>query len=174
MGEIELDEERKEVERFLVELIKAHPKATYGALGISNAMNMGAVDRLLISEKILHKASVGHEVKGKNSDGTPILRCLTKENNENTDHDCQTNSHDCKYAYLITLDDDEDESIRESLVKDSEHELGSKAAQFMEDIENIAAETQVSVVYISDNTEEGSQLLHGFYGMGAILRYPMM
>ena len=174
MGEIELDEERKEVERFLVELIKAHPKATYGALGISNAMNMGAVDRLLISEKILHKASVGHEVKGKNSDGTPILRCLTKENNENTDHDCQTNSHDCKYAYLITLDDEEDESIRESLVKDSEHELGSKAAQFMEDIENIAAETQVSVVYISDNTEEGSQLLHGFYGMGAILRYPMM
>lgn len=173
MGEIELDEERKEVEQFLVELIKAHPKATYGALGISKAINMGAVDKLLISEKILHKASIGHEIIG-HADGEPVKRCLTKENSESGDHDCQTRAHDCKYAYIIKVDDGEDEAVAASLTKGSEHELGSKAAHFMENLETIASETQINVVYISDNTEEGSQLLHGFYGMGAVLRYPLM
>ena len=72
------------------------------------------------------------------------------------------------------LDDEDEDAPTELLTKEAEHELGSKAANFMENLENLAAETQVSVVYISDNTEEGSQLLHGFYGMGAILRYPMM
>ena len=50
MGEIELDAERQLMNRFLEELIKTHPKATYGEMMIKKALDMGAVDTLLISE----------------------------------------------------------------------------------------------------------------------------
>ena len=36
--------------RFLEELVRAHPKATYGEMMIKKALDMGAVDTLLISE----------------------------------------------------------------------------------------------------------------------------
>ena len=50
MGEIELDAERKIVTEFLEELVKAHPKATYGEPMIRQALQQGAVAKLLISE----------------------------------------------------------------------------------------------------------------------------
>lgn len=50
MGEIELDAERQVVNQFLEELVKAHPKATYGEKMIIDALEQGAVAKLLISE----------------------------------------------------------------------------------------------------------------------------
>jgi peptide chain release factor subunit 1 len=50
MGEIELDAERKLVTEFLEELVKQHPKATYGEVMIRQALEQGAVAKLLISE----------------------------------------------------------------------------------------------------------------------------
>ena len=50
MGEIELDAERKIVTEFLEELVKTHPKATYGEMMIRQALEQGAVAKLLISE----------------------------------------------------------------------------------------------------------------------------
>ena len=50
MGEIELDAERQVVNEFLEELVKAHPKATYGEKMIVDALQQGAVAKLLISE----------------------------------------------------------------------------------------------------------------------------
>ncbi len=50
MGEIELDAERQVVNEFLEELVKAHPKATYGEKMIVDALEQGAVAKLLISE----------------------------------------------------------------------------------------------------------------------------
>ena len=50
MGEIELDAERQVMNRFLEELIRTHPKATYGEAMIKQALTQGAVDTLLISE----------------------------------------------------------------------------------------------------------------------------
>jgi|TARA_B100000530_G_C15909847_1_gene468890 peptide chain release factor subunit 1 len=50
MGEIELDAERKVVTEFLEELVKQHPKATYGERMIRQALEQGAVAKLLISE----------------------------------------------------------------------------------------------------------------------------
>ena len=38
----------------------------------------------------------------------------------------------------------------------------------------LAAKGNSSISFISIDTEEGSQLLHGFGGLAAILRYPMM
>ena len=50
MGEIELDAERQAVTEFLEELVKTHPKATYGEMMIRQALEQGAVAKLLISE----------------------------------------------------------------------------------------------------------------------------
>ena len=50
MGEIELDAERRLVTEFLEELVKQHPRATYGELMIRQALEQGAVAKLLISE----------------------------------------------------------------------------------------------------------------------------
>ena len=38
----------------------------------------------------------------------------------------------------------------------------------------MAEESNSQVTYISVDTEEGAQLMHGFGGLAAILRYPMM
>jgi peptide chain release factor subunit 1 len=38
----------------------------------------------------------------------------------------------------------------------------------------MAAKSNSEIVYISTDTEEGSQLMLGFGGLAAILRYPIM
>ena len=52
MGEIELDAERQIMNRFLSELIKPQPRATYGEMMLRKALDQGAVDTLLISESM--------------------------------------------------------------------------------------------------------------------------
>ena len=52
MGEIELDAERQIMNRFLAELIKPQPRATYGEMMLRKALDQGAVDTLLISESM--------------------------------------------------------------------------------------------------------------------------
>ena len=52
MGEIELDAERQIMNRFLAELIKPQPRATYGEMMLRQALEQGAVDTLLISESM--------------------------------------------------------------------------------------------------------------------------
>ena len=52
MDQIELDTERRLVDRFLSEVMKSYPKATYGEMMIRNALDQGAVERLLISENV--------------------------------------------------------------------------------------------------------------------------
>ena len=44
MHEIELDAERQLVDQFLAEIMKQHPKATYGEMMIRSALEQGAVD----------------------------------------------------------------------------------------------------------------------------------
>lgn len=52
MRDIELDDERRLVERFLREIVQRAPKATYGEMMIRTALESGAVDTLLISEAL--------------------------------------------------------------------------------------------------------------------------
>ena len=48
MDQIELDTERRLVDRFLSEVMKSHPKATYGEMMIRNALDQGAVSKLIV------------------------------------------------------------------------------------------------------------------------------
>jgi len=52
MEEIELDAERRMVDKFLMEIVKPFPKATYGEKLIRDALEQGAVKMLLLSENL--------------------------------------------------------------------------------------------------------------------------
>jgi peptide chain release factor subunit 1 len=143
MGEIELDAERQVMNVFLGELVKSAPKATYGEKMVREALDQGAVGRLLISEALrknsltLQCGSCNHEwdVSIGRSDAIP---------------DCPS----CKAS------------------GDNAKEL--KNVPLIDELIVMASKSNTEVVYISTDTEEGSQLLYGFGGLAGICRYPMM
>ena len=146
MGEIELDAERQVMNRFLEELVRPHPKATYGEKMINDALAQGAVDSLLISEglrgnivemackKCNHGSEGGWEARLTRNQELPD--CPT----------CETNN-------------DVEETASRSVI---------------DALTIMAEEGNSNVIYVSVDTEEGSQLMQGFGGLAAILRYPIM
>ena len=147
MGEIELDAERQMMNRFLQELIKSHPKATYGEMMINNALEQGAVDTLLISEGL---------------------------RGNNVQLQCKKCSNGIENKWVVRLQRDEElPSCPEcSASGDAIKEIASHS--MIDSLTSAAEESKTSVVYISVDTEEGAQLMEGFGGLAAILRYPMM
>ena len=147
MGEIELDAERQVMNRFLEELIRTHPKATYGEQMIRNALGQGAVDSLLISEG-LRGNIVEMECKkcGHGNDGSWEARLTRQQELPN----CPT----C-------------EASGDSIKERASHSI-------IDSLTQLAQDGNSEVVYISVDTEEGAQLMQGFGGMAAILRYPLM
>ena len=169
MGEIQLDNERQQVNEFLEELLKTNPKASYGAQSISDALKKGAVGKILISEKILHKSSVNF-VMADEEEKLPL--CLTQA--ANSAHDCDQSPGACKFEFLnINIDEETMVESKELMKREGEYQIGTKAAEFIADLEQLSRQTGVIVEYISDNTEEGAMLLQGFNGLAAILRYPL-
>jgi peptide chain release factor subunit 1 len=143
MGEIELDAERQMMNRFLQELIKAHPKATYGEVMIKQALDQGAVDTLLISEG-LRKNSL-------------TLKCKKCSNQWKVSISRSEVIPDCPSCNARSDDITEIENI-----------------SLIDELSVIAAKSNSLISFISIDTEEGSQLIEGFGGLAAILRYPMM
>ena len=143
MGEIELDAERQMMNRFLSELIKTHPKATYGEMMIRKALQEGAVDTLLISESMR-----------KNSVEIQCGSCAHTWNASVGRTEELPNCPSCKAS------------------NDSHEEISS--VSLIDALSDLASKSNSEVVFISIDTEEGSQLALGFAGLAAILRYPMM
>ena len=143
MGEIELDAERQIMNRFLEELIRPHPKATYGEMMVKRALEEGAVDKLLFS--------VGVEAKK--------LKVQCKKCRHEWDQRVKKTSDDISCPECAASG----EAIR-VLETSSVFDILSKNAE--------ASNTEV--IIISTDTEEGSQLMLGFGGLAAILRYPWM
>ncbi|MEC8588557.1 MAG: peptide chain release factor aRF-1 [Candidatus Thermoplasmatota archaeon] len=143
MGEIELDAERQIMNRFLAELIKAQPRATYGEMMIRKALEQGAVDTLLISES-MRKNSVEIECGG------------------------------CGHTWTASLSRTEElpECPACEVSNDSHKELSN--ISLIDVLSEMSAKSNSEIAFISIDTEEGAQLAHGFGGLAAILRYPMM
>jgi peptide chain release factor subunit 1 len=143
MGEIELDAERQIMTKFLAELIKVSPRATYGEMMVRDALERGAIDRLLISEGLrkstieLQCGSCKHEWTASVGRMESLPSCPS----------CNASGDGAKELSNISLID----------------ELGKMAER-----------SNTEIIYISIDTEEGSQLLHGFGGLAALCRYPMM
>ena len=147
MDQIELDAERQIMNRFLEELIRTHPKATYGNAMINKALTQGAVDTLLISEGLR-----GNMVK---------LACKKCGHGDDESWEVRLSNQD-EIPNCPACDEGGD-SIKEL----SSHSI-------IDSLSKMAQESNSDVVYISIDTEEGSQLMLGFGGLAAILRYPMM
>ena len=143
MGEIELDAERQIMNRFLEELIRPHPKATYGEMMVKRALEEGAVDKLLFSEGLKAKDLKVHCKKCKHEWDQRVKK--TSE-----DISCPECSASGEAIRVL-----ETSSVFDTLSKNAE-----------------ASNTEV--IIISTDTEEGSQLMLGFGGLAAILRYPWM
>jgi peptide chain release factor subunit 1 len=143
MGEIELDAERKIMDVFLSELIKTHPKATYGEEMVKQALDQGAVQKLLISEA-LRKNIITLQCGG------------------------------CRHQWKITI------GRMEAIPNCPSCDVSGDKAKELENVSLIdelsvmAVKSNTELVYISIDTEEGSQLMLGFGGLAAILRYPWM
>ena len=143
MGEIELDAERQLMNQFLEELIKTHPKATYGEMMIKKALDMGAVDTLLISEGMrknsidLACGSCGHEWNVSLTRTEELPNCPK----------CDAKGDNIKEINSISL---------------------------IDELTILAGKGNSGLSFISTDTEEGSQLMQGFGGLAAILRYPVM
>ena len=141
MGEIELDAERKVMDVFLSELIKTHPKATYGQQMVKQALDQGAVQKLLISEALR-----------KN---TITLQC-----------------GGCRHQWKITIGRMEAMPNCPSCDVSGDKAKELDNVSLIDELSVMAVKSNTELVYISVDTEEGSQLMQGFGGLAAILRYP--
>ena len=141
MGEIELDAERKIMDVFLSELIKTHPKATYGQQMVKQALDQGAVQKLLISEALR-----------KN---TITLQC-----------------GGCRHQWKITIGRMEAMPNCPSCDVSGDKAKELENVSLIDELSVMAVKSNTELVYISVDTEEGSQLMQGFGGLAAILRYP--
>ena len=143
MGEIELDAERQVMNVFLGELVKSAPKATYGEKMVRQALDQGAVGRLLISEA-LRKSSL-------------TLQCGS-----------------CSHEWDVSLSRNEPIPDCPSCKASGDNAKELKNVSLIDELTVMASKSNTEVVYISVDTEEGSQLLYGFGGLAGICRYPMM
>lgn len=143
MGEIELDAERKVMDVFLSELIKNHPKATYGEKMVIQALEQGAVQKLLISEALRKNALT--------------LRCAS-----------------CREEWKVTIGRMEAIPNCPSCDASGDKAKELDSVSLIDELSVMASKSNSELVYISTDTEEGSQLMLGFGGLAAILRYPIM
>ncbi len=142
MHEIELDAERNLVDQFLAEVMRPHPKATYGEMMIRAALEQGAVDTLLLSEGVRTMRlsyfcrQCDHRWSVSGNRLSEIPPCP----------DCNASSDQVR----------EDEENTKSII---------------DDLTVLAGQSSSKVQLISLETEEGSTLMEGFGGIAALLRY---
>ncbi len=97
MDQIELDAERKLVDSFLREVMQAHPKATYGEVMIRNALEQGAVERLLLSENV--------------SKRRVVWRCKSCGNEWVSTQNRRSETSDCKSCTSGDVREDDEKSM---------------------------------------------------------------
>lgn len=142
MNQIELDEERKFVDRFLKEIMQAHPKATYGEMMIRSALDQGAVKVLLLSES-LRKKTVFFE--------------------------CRQCKHE--WSITIEKIGEMPDCVSCLAASDQVRENEDKAIDLIDELTELASQSAAEVKLISTDSEEGMTLKQAFGGMAAILRW---
>ncbi len=143
MDQIELDEERQLVDRFLKEIMQAHPKATYSEMMVRSALDQGAVDTLLLSEKLRKRREV---------------------------YSCRQCQHTWE---VTVEGSPEIPGCPECQAKGDQVRVDEKAGRDLtDDLAELAKQSSASVRYISMDTEEGATLMTAFGGVAALLRWP--
>lgn len=143
MHEIELDAERQLVDQFLAEVMRAHPKATYGEMMVRSALEQGAVDTLLLSESL-----------------RKVRQAYT----------CRQCSHG--WVVTIDRAGDMPPCAACNAAPDQIREDPDNTLTLMDEFTEMAGHSSSKVKLISTDTEEGVTLAEAFGGLAALLRYP--
>ena len=80
----------------------------------------------------------------------------------------------CSHEWSVTLSRTEEIPECPSCSTSSDEIIELENISLIDELTILASKGNSSISFISIDTEEGSQLLHGFGGLAAILRYPMM
>ncbi len=146
MTDLKIAQEKKIMKRFMQEIMKSEKSlAVYGEHQVRKALEVGAVDTLLLSEdlrKYRVKLTCG-------SCGYTMEKTMDEETLEEfTPPQCPS----CKTSLPM--------------------EIVSKV-DLVDELSDLADRTSATVKLISRNSEEGESLFSAFSGVGGILRYPL-
>ena len=146
MSNLKISQEKKIMKRFLKEVTKTDDSlAVYGELQVRKALNMGAIDTLLLSEN-LRKFRIK-------------LKCPTCNHSE---------------TRTIKEDDFEDYNPPEcsKCETPTQMEIVDKT-DLIDELSDLAEKTSTNVEIITQGSEEGDSLYSAFNGIAGILRYPL-
>jgi peptide chain release factor subunit 1 len=147
MSDLKIAKEKKVMKRFLKEITRGNESlALYGEDHIRKALQMGAVEALLLAED-LRKYRI-------------TLSCPT----------CKYSM--MKTVKADELDDSFEELNCPSCKTPTKMEITEKI-DLIDELSELAENTGAEVFLISQNSEEGDSLVSAFSGIAAITRYPL-
>ena len=140
----EVIEEKHVMERFFKELVKDNGLAAYGEQSIRANLGIGAIDTLLLSDK-LRKSRLSIK--------------------------CDACGYTEEKTVLITPGENPDDIELGSCPKCTSPLVLADSSDIVDELTYLADQSNSKVAIISDDFEEGSQLFTAFGGSAAILRY---
>lgn len=140
----EVIEEKNLMERFFKELVKDNGLASYGELSVRSNLEIGAVDILLLSDK-LRKARLFIKCDACGHEEQKTVQIKAGEDAEDIE---LGNCPNCTSPLVLT-----------------------DSSDIVDELTYLADQSNSKVAIISDDFEEGSQLYTAFGGIAAILRY---
>lgn len=146
LSDLDVMREKSLVQDFLSEIVSGDGLATYGEQEVRRHLQHGAIETLIISE------------------GLRLSRAVVK---------CEA----CDHEFQETVDDvsDYEDRIHErSCPNCGEKMLGvAETRDGIRELCELADQTGAEAEFISQETEEGQQLLAAFKGLGGLLRYEL-
>ncbi len=141
---LEVIKEKTVMNRFLQELVKDDGAAAYGEESVRKNLELGAVDTLLLSDK-LRRARL--KLACPNCDYTEERTVSVEPGKHIKDLDLGTCPNDTSPLYV------------------------AEESDIIDELTALADQSNTTVKIISDDFEEGSMLYNAFGGIAAILRY---
>ncbi len=139
---VEVVKEKKYMERFLKELVSDTGLASYGEEHVRKNLQMGAVETLLLSDE-LRKDRL-------------TIKCSNSDYEEKK---------------TITKKPGEEEYQPGTCPKCGSSLKIVESVDIVDELSTLAEQMSTNIVFVSNDFEEGNQLLTAFGGIGAVLRY---
>ena len=144
LKDLDIIKEKNVMNRFLQELVKSDGAASYGEESVRKNLELGAVDTLILSEK-LRRARL--RLACPNDDYAEERTVSIEPGKHIRDLDLGTCPHDGAPLYV------------------------TEETDIIDELTTLADQSSTTVKIISDDFEEGSMLYSAFGGIAAILRY---
>ncbi|MGB4578263.1 MAG: peptide chain release factor aRF-1 [Methanoculleus sp.] len=144
LKDLDIIKEKNVMNRFLQELVKSDGAASYGEESVRKNLELGAVDTLILSEK-LRRARL--RLACPNDDYAEERTVSIEPGKHIRDLDLGTCPHDGAPLYA------------------------TEETDIIDELTTLADQSSTTVKIISDDFEEGSMLYSAFGGIAAILRY---